>query len=45
MAPVHGLAECSVGLAFPPVGRTPIIDRVSRTALARDGIAPAGRGG
>ena len=39
MAPVYGLAECSVGLAFPPVGRTPIIDRVMRTALARDGIA------
>jgi 1-acyl-sn-glycerol-3-phosphate acyltransferase len=39
MAPVYGLAECSVGLAFPPVGRIPIIDRVSRTALARDGIA------
>jgi 1-acyl-sn-glycerol-3-phosphate acyltransferase len=39
MAPVYGLAECSVGLAFPPVGRTPIIDRVSRVALARDGVA------
>jgi 1-acyl-sn-glycerol-3-phosphate acyltransferase len=39
MAPVYGLAECSVGLAFPPVDRTPIIDRVVRTALARDGIA------
>ena len=39
MGPVYGLAECSVGLAFPPVGRTPIIDRVMRTALARDGIA------
>jgi acyl-CoA synthetase (AMP-forming)/AMP-acid ligase II/acyl carrier protein len=23
MAPVYGLAGCSVGLAFPPVGRTP----------------------
>jgi acyl-CoA synthetase (AMP-forming)/AMP-acid ligase II len=45
MAPVHGLAECSVGLAFPPVGRTPIIDRVSRTALARDGIAQRAAGG
>jgi 1-acyl-sn-glycerol-3-phosphate acyltransferase len=39
MAPVYGLAECSVGLAFPPVGRSPIIDRVMRTPLARDGIA------
>lgn len=39
MAPVYGLAESSVGLAFPPVGRRPIIDRVQRLALARDGIA------
>ncbi len=39
MAPVYGLAECSVGLAFPPVGRTPVVDRVERTALGRDGIA------
>ena len=28
MAPVYGLAENSVGLAFPPLGRAPIIDRV-----------------
>ena len=39
MAPVYGLAESSVGLAFPPVGRRPIIDRVQRVALARDGHA------
>jgi acyl-CoA synthetase (AMP-forming)/AMP-acid ligase II/acyl carrier protein len=39
MAPVYGLAESSVGLAFPPVGRKPIIDRVQRMPLARDGIA------
>jgi len=39
MGPVYGLAENSVGLAFPPLGRTPIIDRVDRTALSRDGIA------
>lgn len=39
MAPVYGLAESSVGLAFPPVGRRPIVDRVRRSALARDGIA------
>ncbi|MFA5892279.1 MAG: AMP-binding protein, partial [Actinomycetota bacterium] len=43
MAPVYGLAENSVGLAFPPVGRPPIIDRVQRIALSRDGRAvPAG---
>ncbi|MDH3580736.1 MAG: AMP-binding protein, partial [Hyphomicrobiales bacterium] len=39
LAPVYGLAESSVGLAFPPVGRAPIIDHVSRDALSRDGIA------
>jgi 1-acyl-sn-glycerol-3-phosphate acyltransferase len=39
MAPVYGLAESSVGLAFPPMGRVPIIDRVERMRLARDGEA------
>ncbi|HYA73861.1 MAG TPA: AMP-binding protein, partial [Roseiarcus sp.] len=43
MAPVYGLAEDAVGLAFPPVGRGPIVDRVDREALSRDGVAkPAG---
>ncbi|MGI9387883.1 MAG: AMP-binding protein, partial [Methyloligellaceae bacterium] len=39
MGPVYGLAENSVGLAFPPIGRVPIIDRIQRTALSRDGVA------
>ncbi len=39
MAPVYGLAENSVGLAFPPSGRAPIVDRVNRTALASRGRA------
>jgi 1-acyl-sn-glycerol-3-phosphate acyltransferase len=39
MAPVYGLAECAVGLAFPPLGREPIIDRVERRALEEDGEA------
>ena len=39
MAPVYGLAENSVGLAFPPAGRTPVIDRVDRDALSTRGIA------
>lgn len=40
---VYGLAECSVGLAFPPIGRGTITDRVSREPLMSDGIArPAG---
>jgi acyl carrier protein len=44
LAPVYGLAENAVGLAFPPVGgRLPPIDRVSRRALQRDGIARPAR--
>lgn len=39
MAPVYGLAECAVGLAFPPLGRAPLIDRVEREALMRAGRA------
>ena len=39
MAPVYGLAESSVGLAFPPLGRPPVIDCVNRDALSRRGAA------
>ncbi|OHV78720.1 AMP-binding protein [Ensifer sp. LCM 4579] len=39
LAPVYGLAESSVGLAFPPLGRPPLIDRVNRRALSTHGIA------
>jgi 1-acyl-sn-glycerol-3-phosphate acyltransferase len=39
MAPVYGLAENAVGLAFPPLGRPPIIDRVDRRELAEHGRA------
>ena len=39
MAPVYGLAENAVGLAFPPLGRPPLIDRVDRQALTRQGKA------
>ena len=43
MMPVYGLAESSVGLAFPPIGRMPIVDRVNRDQLSIHGIAePAG---
>ena len=43
MAPVYGLAEAAVGLAFPPLGRTPPIDRVRREPLLSRGEAqPAG---
>jgi 1-acyl-sn-glycerol-3-phosphate acyltransferase len=39
MAPVYGLAESSVGLAFPPLGRLPVIDRVNRDRLSAHGVA------
>lgn len=39
LAPVYGLAENSVGLAFPPLGRGPIVERIDRRALDREGIA------
>jgi len=39
MAPVYGLAESSVGLAFPPLGRPPVIDRVDRDRLSIHGVA------
>ena len=45
IAPVYGLAESSVGLAFPPLGRGPLIDRVERDTFVRSGRAePAGPG-
>jgi 1-acyl-sn-glycerol-3-phosphate acyltransferase len=37
--PVYGLAESSVGLAFPPLGRGPVIDRVKRAPLMDTGQA------
>ena len=39
MAPVYGLAENAVGLAFPPLDRMPLIDRVDRRALTERGKA------
>jgi 1-acyl-sn-glycerol-3-phosphate acyltransferase len=40
--PVYGLAECSVGLTFPPLGREPLIDAVQReTFTARRYAAPS----
>lgn len=43
IAPVYGLAECSVGLAFPPPGRGPLIDCIKRDDFMRTGHAePAG---
>ena len=39
MMPVYGLAECSVGLAFPPLGRAPVIDRIDRDTFVNFGHA------
>jgi 1-acyl-sn-glycerol-3-phosphate acyltransferase len=43
MAPVYGLAESSVGLAFPPIGRPPVVDRVNRDRLSTHAVAEPAR--
>ena len=37
--PVYGLAECTVGLSTPPLGRTQRIDRVQRATFQSSGHA------
>jgi 1-acyl-sn-glycerol-3-phosphate acyltransferase len=39
MLPVYGLAECTVALAVPPLGRGPRVDRVERQAFQQQGLA------
>ena len=39
MLPVYGLAECSVGLTFSPLGRGPLVDVIDGDTLARSGRA------
>lgn len=41
LMPVYGLAECSVALCFPPVGRGPLVDRVARAPIQLQGRAEA----
>ncbi|AYH43261.1 AMP-binding protein [Azoarcus sp. DN11] len=41
MTPAYGLAENTVGLAVPPIGRGPRIDRVARDAFFRGQAARA----
>src|SRR5919202_5135571 len=36
MSPVYGLAENSVGLTFPPLGRGPLVERIDREAQMRE---------
>ncbi len=44
LAPVYGLAEAAVGLAFPPSDRGPSIDCIDRARFASSGHAlPVGR--
>ncbi|MDQ3775497.1 MAG: AMP-binding protein [Pseudomonadota bacterium] len=39
MAPVYGLAEATLALAMPPLGRGPLIDRIEREAFMNEGVA------
>jgi 1-acyl-sn-glycerol-3-phosphate acyltransferase len=39
MAPVYGLAENSLGLAFTPLGRGPVVDTVDRETFQKTGRA------
>jgi 1-acyl-sn-glycerol-3-phosphate acyltransferase len=39
MTPVYGLAESSLGLTFPPLGRGPVIDRLAREPFQSSGRA------
>ncbi|MDQ3563714.1 MAG: AMP-binding protein [Pseudomonadota bacterium] len=45
MAPVFGLAECTVGLAIPPMGRKPIVDRIERAPFIERRLAAPARAG
>jgi fatty-acyl-CoA synthase len=39
LLPVYGLAEASLAVAFPPVGRGPRVDRLERATFAQEGRA------
>ncbi len=45
MAPVYGLAEATLALAMPPLGRGPLIDRIERQAFMDRGVAIETRDG
>jgi len=45
LLPVYGLAEASLAVAMPPLGREPRVDRIERDAFEREGRAvPAAPG-
>ncbi len=39
LMPVYGLAECSLGLAFPAIGRGPRVDAIERDVFSSSGHA------
>jgi fatty-acyl-CoA synthase len=39
LLPVYGLAEASLAVTIPPVGRGPLVDRIERATFAREGHA------
>jgi len=39
LLPVYGLAEATLGLTIPPLGRVPLIDTIDRRIMARAGLA------
>ncbi len=43
MFPAFGLAECSLGLTFPPIGRPPLIDCIERGPFLHSGRAQPAR--
>jgi acyl carrier protein len=45
MMPVYGLAEASLGVTFPPLGRGPLVERVEREAFTLQGKAVAAKPG
>jgi acyl-CoA synthetase (AMP-forming)/AMP-acid ligase II len=42
MFPVYGMAEATLAVTFPPLGRAPVFDRVDRDALAAGQAKPVG---
>jgi len=44
MMPVYGLAECSVGLSFPPLDRGPLVDVIDREIFVNTGNAVTSSG-
>ena len=44
LMPVYGLAECALGLTFPPPGRVPRVDHIARERFLRTGVAEPATG-